>query len=701
MARAILAFLFPSALGLLSSCTFHLSLSGSDAADGVTGAFATLPRAHAAAAAAASSGCASVAVIVGGGTWAGPWEFPPAPRAAITYRGATSGPPTVISGGLEVANFSASPSGLWVARLPAGVNATQLFVGGARRPRARLPNVVGDAAFAVDAFSAASMHKWAAPLCPACANGDPINGEGLVFSPGDGVDASWDFSAARVNLFTAPWGNCVVRVRSVDPANHTILFQGGGCGSYGLKAFPGYETGQRWLVENVRGALDAPGEWFLNTTTGLLEYYPLPGEALGGFTATLAQRGSLLVVSQDGLAFEDLSVVFSATDASGSLSGFSQSGAVEVAARGVALRRLTVARSGGNCVVLRPGVADFVLANATLLDCGGHGVFMDTQDEASDVIVTDTRIYGVGYTYLSQPTGILLNGGGNISAVHNEIVNSSYTGISVAWLHGGHVPLVPAPYRFNVSFNRVAEFGRGVLSDFGGVRIAINNADVCFLTDSCYIPTLVRNNVITGGRHFAYGAVGLYTDNAVAGVDCWDNIVADVDSMAYQPHCGVNNTLVNNLVFDARGERAGNCSIPGTPTISAVIYGCEFGWNKTTPAPFAASVKNNIIVATRCALYTDSGIWPNQGPNYPGNFAATNFSSDRNVYWAAPGALPLRFPQGTSFEEWRALSGNDGASVVSDPLLRDPARGDFSVLPNSPAWALGWRAIDTSNVGPR
>ena len=703
-------FLVFAAAGTSASapCTIHLSVSGTAgvADGGVDSPFSSLPRAHAAArAAAALSACADgVTVRVGAGTFGGPWEFPPAPYAGapITYRGA--GPATVISGGVEITNFTLGTGGLWAARAPAGTNATQLFVGGARRPRARSPNVVGDPAFAVDAFSAASMHVWA-PLCPGCNTSDPRNARGLVYGAADGIDPTWDFSAAVVNAMVAPWGNCVVGVRSVVPDNRTILFRTS-CGSYGLTTFPAYETGQRWLLENVRGALDAPGEWFLNASTGALEYAPLPGEALEGFTATLAQRGSLLVVAQDGLSFEDLAVEFSAIDASGSLAGFSQSGAVEIGASGVALRRVTVARAGGNCVLLRPGVANVLLSNATLLDCGGHGVYMDTQDAANNVLITDVRIHGVGFTYLSQPTGVLLNGGANITAVHNEVVNSSYTGLSVAWVHGGAIPLSPAPYRFNVSFNRVSDFGRGVLSDFGGIRVAINNADQCFLTDTCYVPTLVQNNVITGGRHFSYGADGLYTDNAVAGVDMRDNIVGDVDGMGFQPHCGVNNSLVNTLIYDARALRNGNCTYPGASHAhTGVIMGCLGGWREangsTIPAPFAASVRNNIIVTTRCTLYDAQAVWPNPAPHYPGNLAASNFTANANVLWAAAGALPLRFPQNTTFDQWRALSGNDAASVVSDPLLRDPSGGDFTVLPGSPAWALGWRAIDTGAVGPR
>ncbi len=105
-------------------------------------------------------------------------------------------------------------------------------------------------------------------------------------------------------------------------------------------------------------------------------------------------------------------------------------------------------------------------------------------------------------------------------------------------------------------------------------------------------------------------------------------------------------------------------------------------------------------MTTRCALFGQVGVWPNPAPHYPGRLSATNFSADGNVYFAAPGAAPLRFPRNASLAAWRAASGNDGASVAADPLLRDPVRGDFALLPGSPAWALGWRAIDTSRVGP-
>jgi hypothetical protein len=168
-----------------------------------------------------------------------------------------------------------------------------------------------------------------------------------------------------------------------------------------------------------------------------------------------------------------------------------------------------------------------------------------------------------------------------------------------------------------------------------------------------------------------------------------------------QPHCGVKNSLRNSLFYDVRGIRNGVCGS------SFVVSGCEGGWrfpnNTLVPAPFAASFQGNIFVPTQCTLFDTRapGFWPNPGPGYPGSFADSNYSADRNVFFAPPGALPLRFPLNYSLTQWRAVSGNDLTSVIADPLLKDPARGDFTVLPDSPAWALGWHAIDTSSVGPR
>ena len=92
--------------------------------------------------------------------------------------------------------------------------------------------------------------------------------------------------------------------------------------------------------------------------------------------------------------------------------------------------------------------------------------------------------------------------------------------------------------------------------------------------------------------------------------------------------------------------------------------------------------------------------------NTPTLNGLTNMTWGRNVYWSADLADPadqlvfgteyqkLRFPQ------WQALY-HDAGSVVADPLFADAAAHNFTLLPGSPALAIGFQQIDMSDVGPR
>ena len=51
-------------------------------------------------------------------------------------------------------------------------------------------------------------------------------------------------------------------------------------------------------------------------------------------------------------------------------------------------------------------------------------------------------------------------------------------------------------------------------------------------------------------------------------------------------------------------------------------------------------------------------------------------------------------------EDFRA-AGMEYGSLVADPLFADAEGHDFRLKENSPAYALGFRDIDVSDVGPR
>jgi hypothetical protein len=52
-----------------------------------------------------------------------------------------------------------------------------------------------------------------------------------------------------------------------------------------------------------------------------------------------------------------------------------------------------------------------------------------------------------------------------------------------------------------------------------------------------------------------------------------------------------------------------------------------------------------------------------------------------------------------TFNDWQKL-GLDVHSQFADPLFVDPALGDISLKPESPALKLGFQPIDSRGVGP-
>ena len=74
---------------------------------------------------------------------------------------------------------------------------------------------------------------------------------------------------------------------------------------------------------------------------------------------------------------------------------------------------------------------------------------------------------------------------------------------------------------------------------------------------------------------------------------------------------------------------------------------------------------------------------------------------DYNVYFHESGG-PVTFLSGKkyTFDQWKA-KGLGRHSLVADPKFVDPAKRNFSLKPDSPAFGLGFKPIDLSRVGPR
>ena len=188
-------------------------------------------------------------------------------------------------------------------------------------------------------------------------------------------------------------------------------------------------------------------------------------------------------------------------------------------------------------------------------------------------------------------------------------------------------------------------------------------------------------------------------------------------------------TIRNNLIHDVYSQ--GRC--PGW----GIYLGCETRNTK---------VQNNIVYRTNESVhvwYKDRNITMENNVFVDGNKSQINYQNPRNlshenitflrniVYYTDPHAALFRvsgarsvptesdynilfcpgeciiresvirgLPGIDTWEKWQQ-SGADMHSIVADPLFSNPAKDDYSLKPYSPAFKLGFKAIDISQVGLR
>ncbi len=203
------------------------------------------------------------------------------PQTPITYT-AYPGETAVISGGRVIRNWEERRDGLWTVRLPevrkAGWSFRQLFIKGQRRTLGRTPNS-GE-------FELTGM-------------GTPVT-EAATGRPEGITRASFHFDDAQVKPWLYPrqirfvafddTHVAVLQMAGLDTETNTVTLAG-------APGWPFTQSGERLRVyiQNYFEAVDAPGEWYLDTKSGHLFYRPLPRERRGRTRAVALVAPQFLV----------------------------------------------------------------------------------------------------------------------------------------------------------------------------------------------------------------------------------------------------------------------------------------------------------------------------------------------------------------------------------------------------------------------
>lgn len=582
-------------------------------------------------------------------------------QSPVTYA-AYAGERPIVSGGRPISGWRKGEGSLWTAVVP-GVKEGrwrfhQLFVDGHRRTRARTPNV--GFLYTAGVLSPFDHAKWY--------ESDIAAKRGFVFRDRD-IRRWANFEDALVVIYHS-WTTSLHFITEMDPKERIVKLAP-------ISTWPiGYwwEYNTRYHVENVFEALDEPGEWYLDRSTGTLSYWPMPGEDLAkaetiapvvrqtlmAFKGQPAAKKYVEHVRFRGISFQHTDLLLAPdmpTD---------QQGATErlplVAAEGLrhgVFEDCEIAHAGENGLWLDAGSSDNVIRHCRIHDLGGSAVFIgpksspDTGPTCVERNVLDNNVIQGGSHVFRGSQGVWIGRSSHNRVTHNEIADFHHLGISVGHSWG----YAPTTAHHNlIAFNHVHHICNGYFSDGGGIyTLGISPG------------TEIRNNIVhdvVPTPLMPVGGCGIYHDEGSTGIVDENNIVYNVGAAAFHQHYGKEN-LARNNIFAFGGRDPITCARP--------------------EEHLSYTFEGNIVLSSAGQATSD---------HYSPLKCKTEFR--RNLYWDTSGKAPVF--SGLSFAEWQS-KGRDRDSRVADPQFVDAANYDFRLKPTSPALAMGFRPIPVEQVG--
>ncbi len=587
------------------------------------------------------------------------------PKCPITYA-AYPGEKPILSGGRVITGLKMDPT------QPAGPTTVQpytvqipdvkegkwyfhqLFVDGHRRQRARSPNT---GFYHADGIFEA---------------GNPTR---FKFHAGD-INPAWPERGDVEVIGLEKWAEFRMFIRGVDAATNTATL------SAARQQF-GDDKDVRYWVENTPDALNSPGEWYLDRRTGMLSYVPMPGEDVNQeqFIAPALPQ----LIRMDGTERTDAYVhdivlrglTFAYSDWSLPPNGYVDTqaaydldAALDIRrARNCRIEQSTFTHLGQYAVHIWKGSHSNQITGNEMTDLGAGGVkvggwFIPEKPElaTTDTLVADNYIHDIGIVFPAA-VGVWIGQSNTNTVAHNEIADTFYTAISLGWTWG-YGPT--AAHDNRIEFNNLYNLGRGLLSDMG-----------CIYSLGVQPGTVENNNICHDVTRYAYGGWGIYLDEGSSHITVQNNLVYRTEDGGFHQHYGLENIIRNNIF--ALGQTA---QLQRTRKESHLSFTFE----------------HNIIYWT-------------EGKLLQGRWDDDQFRMDDNLYWRVPAPAnlsnqgtisanqPILFGKDT-LEEWQKR-GQDAHSIVADPLFVDPAQGNFTLKPNSPAPKIGFVPIDLSQAGRR
>lgn len=548
----------------------------------------------------------------------------------------------ILSGGRRVSGWNKGSGNLWTATIE-GVT-RQLFIGGRRAQRARTPN-----------------NGFLRIMGPSSED-KPFR---LPFDRGL-IRKTWEDAQVEIVALLG-WTNLRRSIASVDESARIATLSGDSGGSeVGIIK----EVDGRFYIENAPEALDAAGEWRQDPKSGVLSYWPMPGENLAQEKVVAAALPQLVRLEGDpqsdrfvrhivvrGLELRHAEWTMPAGGFADNPQAAVHVGAAFEAdgAEDCTVEKCVFTQMGGYAVWFRRGAKRNRISGNHIFDAGAGGIKLGETvlrsreaEQSLDNAITDNDIHDLGSVYPAA-VGVWVGQSSRNEISHNRIHDVVYSGISTGWVWG-YGPTQSIANR--IEYNEIYNIGLHALNDLGGIYTLGTQDGV------------IRNNVVHDVTAFAERGRGIYLDEGSTRMLVENNVVYRCMSSGFHLHYGKENTIRNNIF--ARNQ--------------------EHQISRARAEPHVA------LILERNIVYADSGRLAG------GSWTPGQIKLNGNLYYDARGQEP-RFGA-RSFAEWRQTL-EDRGSAIADPLFVDAAGYDFRLRPESPALKAGFRPIDLSTVGPR
>ena len=331
------------------------------------------------------------------------------------------------------------------------------------------------------------------------------------------------------------WYHRIIRNSGVSADGTTIYLDKDWLTFYQDSSFADRIT---WL-ENAYEFIDQPGEWYIDRKESKIYYKP--DGAMSGKSAILPVTEQLLVfegcenITFDGVLFENTSWLtpneIGYTDAqSGTFVQHNGiwgdvAGAVEThAAKNITITNSELRNLGGGGIRIGNGSTDCSITNNAIHDISSSGIWIGNNtghNHGSCEPGTDVKGIVVRNNYVTR-TGLDIFDASAICALytsdtvidHNEVCNTSYTGISLGW--GWDWKNAPCTGSNTVSNNYVHDTGKTIHDGGSFYSLGLQEG------------TKVFGNYVHHHSDGLYDKdAGLYTDEGSTGMELYDNVVGD------------------------------------------------------------------------------------------------------------------------------------------------------------------------------